>query len=450
MSLSKILLNKGGPKLDIILNYLTSFLINKETYDIGSILYIQENIKNYPILVIDGIHHMITKVSDNLNKKRNRETVNLDALVIIIIESILTNYHSAELDKRPENKENFNEFMLKFSSNEFFNNCKEMIKSNPSDTKTGLQYMSYLLNEIELIYKKEKNYREFEYLSQNAISLKELRLLLLNSSNFKVLSSEIIQKELFSKIFTKDINTIITLLAYQNNSIEIQFSLIRIYLTFFEKSKNWSVYDPNPLPMKIDGKTMIYNLFRCYVNSFEGNKDNLFKEDNSDNPLFCFIVNYMQVLFLPIYYEFTMNFDNFFITPGIQRKEIDPIAEDFFNNKALSNELLTFFENLPSNFKNFFCILHELIKIVKSPTDNAPASAALRGLLINRFLFNPILKMMADPDIARNSSYVMFANYFKDLFYAKNLSGKFSNIPQFAHLCISYVKVFDQVTYKYI
>lgn len=163
--------------------------------------------------------------------------------------------------------------------------------------------------------------------------------------------------------------------------------------------------------------------------------------------MFCFIVNYMQFAFLPIYYEFSMLFEQFFMNPpqsGVN-KNIEPAMEDFFQNKALANEMLSFFENLPRQFKNFLCLLHELIKQSKNPNDHAPSSTALRGLLINRFLFNPMLKMMADPDIAMNSSYLKTANFFKDLFYLKNQGEKYNTIPHFSQLCLNYVKVFHQV-----
>jgi len=151
----------------------------------------------------------------------------------------------------------------------------------------------------------------------------------------------------------------------------------------------------------------------------------------------------MQVLFLPIYYEFTMTFEHFFVTPALQ-KATEPTPEEFFQNKALANELLSFFENLPKSFKNFFCLLHEFLQ-VKNPNDHSSSSTALCGLLINRFLFSPGLKMMADPDIVRNSPYLKVANFFKDLFYSKNLTAKYTQIPQFHQLCSYYVKVLEQV-----
>ncbi len=132
--------------------------------------------------------------------------------------------------------------------------------------------MNFLLNEIDLIYKKVKLNDEFKRMCQSISSLKEIKDLI-SSSNFKQIPEEDIQNELFSKIFTKDLTYIKNLLSWQNNSMEVHFSLIRIYLNFFQKS-------PHPKNSNIDGKTMIYNLFRCYVTTFEGNKDNLFKEEN--------------------------------------------------------------------------------------------------------------------------------------------------------------------------
>jgi len=130
----------------------------------------------------------------------------------------------------------------------------------------------------------------------------------------------------------------------------------------------------------------------------------------------------MQFAFLPIYYEFSMLFEQFFMNPpqsGVN-KNIEPAMEDFFQNKALANEMLSFFENLPRQFKNFLCLLHELIKQSKNPNDHAPSSTALRGLLKT-------------------------ANFFKDLFYLKNQGEKYNTIPHFSQLCLNYVKVFHQV-----
>jgi len=49
---------------------------------------------------------------------------------------------------------------------------------------------------------------------------------------------------------------------------------------------------------------MLHNLFNYYINKdIEGKKKkNLFSvEEEKENPLFIFIMNYMQLLFMPIF-----------------------------------------------------------------------------------------------------------------------------------------------------
>lgn len=87
-------------------------------------------------------------------------------------------------------------------------------------------------------------------------------------------------ESIFPKIFTKDLNEILNLFTIKQNSNEItqiQFALLRIYLNFFDKSK-FSNFDATPKKLNIDGKTMIYNLFKYYISQFEiNNMGSLFK-----------------------------------------------------------------------------------------------------------------------------------------------------------------------------
>ena len=49
---------------------------------------------------------------------------------------------------------------------------------------------------------------------------------------------------------------------------------------------------------------MIHNLFNYYINKdIEGKKkkDLFNQKEESENPLFAFIMNYMQLLFMPIF-----------------------------------------------------------------------------------------------------------------------------------------------------
>lgn len=130
--------------------------------------------------------------------------------------------------------------------------------------------MSHLLTQIDYIYRKLKIEEEFEQLVLNISSLKELRDLA-NPRNIKQISDDL-PKEILSKLFTNDLNNIIPLISWNNNNVEIQFSLIRIYLKYFQKTKNYDSLNN----INIDGKTMLFNIFRCCVMTFEGNFDNLF------------------------------------------------------------------------------------------------------------------------------------------------------------------------------
>ena len=130
--------------------------------------------------------------------------------------------------------------------------------------------MSHMLNQIEHVFLKLKLENEWKSLSFSISSLKEL-IDLANPITVKKISDDL-PMEILSKLFTSDLNNILPLIAWNNNNVEIQFSVIRIYMNFFQKSS----------PLTIDGKTMIYNIFRCCVINFEGNIDNLFsgKEEN--------------------------------------------------------------------------------------------------------------------------------------------------------------------------
>lgn len=147
----------------------------------------------------------------------------------------------------------------------------------------------------------------------------------------------------------------------------------------------------------------------------------------------------MQLLFLPIYYEFDDIFEKAY------GNSISP--EDFFQNPALKNEILTFFQKLPKDFRNFFSLIHEFIKQKDDIKNNSIRSQPLITLLINRFLFNPTLKKMSKPDMDNNSPYIKNANYFKDLFYSNHIEEKYKNLPYFGDVSKSYIKAFDQVDY---
>ena len=96
--------------------------------------------KNNGELFIEGIHNLISKVSENFIRKRNRETINLDSLVLIIIEALLTNQLAWEITKKTFLAP-YKTFIQKFLSPEFFHDCKEMLRCKPSEHKTNYVYV---------------------------------------------------------------------------------------------------------------------------------------------------------------------------------------------------------------------------------------------------------------------------------------------------------------------
>ena len=96
--------------------------------------------KNNGELFIEGIHNLISKVPENIIKKRNRETINLDSLVILVIEALLENQLAWEITKKAS-LESYKLFIQKFISQDFFNDCKEMMRCKPSEHKTNYSYV---------------------------------------------------------------------------------------------------------------------------------------------------------------------------------------------------------------------------------------------------------------------------------------------------------------------
>lgn len=145
----------------------------------------------------------------------------------------------------------------------------------------------------------------------------------------------------------------------------------------------------------------------------------------------------MQMLFLPVCYQFFEMFDK------VASEENPP--EDFFQHPVINNELLKFFQDLPSELTNFLTLLHELIIQEEGSEEINLKSKPLLTLLINRLLFNLPLKKILDRDFDGKSFYIDASNNFQDLFYSKNIEKKYKNIPNYVELSSKYIKAFEQV-----
>lgn len=146
----------------------------------------------------------------------------------------------------------------------------------------------------------------------------------------------------------------------------------------------------------------------------------------------------MQMLFLPVCYQFFEIFDKF-------ASEKNP-PEEFFQHPVINQELLKFFQDLPSELTNFLTLLHELI--IQEEGSEEIKSKPLLTLLINRLLFNLPLKKILDRDFDGKSSYIEVSNNFQNLFYSKKI--EYKNIPNYVELSSKYIKAFEQVNILFL
>lgn len=112
-------------------------------------------------------------------------------------------------------------------------------------------------------------------------SLKDLSKMSDSIKTKTFLDDKTIENEILPKIFTKDINEILNLLYCKQKTSDFNqtlFALIRVYLAYFEKSKY--KYQFSHEKFSVDGKTMLYNIFKCYISQFKGNMNSLFNKDN--------------------------------------------------------------------------------------------------------------------------------------------------------------------------
>ena len=107
-------------------------------------------------------------------------------------------------------------------------------------------------------------------------------------------------------------------------------------------------------------------------------------------------------------------------------------AEEFFETMEipLQEKIIDFFDNLPPDFTNYFCELHELIKKHKfngTNESNMSSSSSLKALLLHRFLLNPHLKILIDAELPKKQSYLNAVNIFKviiEIDYIKEMKNK--------------------------
>ena len=182
----------------------------------------------------------------------------------------------------------------------------------------------------------------------------------------------------------------------------------------------------------------------------------------------------MIMHFLPFFHRFSLAFDR------LPSKSTNP--EEFYriNFHHLKNEVLPIFEETPKKLREFLVTLHFLMEEKRGggmeegggggrrddsrreeeggrreeerrrEEDESKREVWLRNmrdlktLMLNRFLFNPVLKMR-DQEISKNTNFAKMANFFKDLFFP-SMVREYQNISHFKELSDEFVRVFNEVT----
>ena len=111
--------------------------------------------------------------------------------------------------------------------------------------------------------------------------------------------------------------------------------------------------------MQFCGQDMSHNLFKKFINfePIKSQKNAFFTSKDSQNHLFRFLLNYMKLLFMPLFNKFHQSFDKYILTNYSEDdaefyEKILPFVHKF---------VVPFIEDLPAEFSNLFSELYELI-----------------------------------------------------------------------------------------
>jgi len=217
-------------------------------------------------------------------------------------------------------------------------------------------------------------------------------------------------------LFSNNLDKVVKLLAardVEGSQREGHFAIGRIY--FAAHSRGRSNFKREEFKeLAYCGKEMLHNLFNCYVHydpTFL--KSDLFSQQEQDNPIFAFLLNYMHLVFRTILIQFSRIFERCFLP---QRSET-PL--EFFKNveKSVKFALLPFLKSLPSEFTNLFSELYDLIQACSLFQPTESPFPALKQLLLNQFFLNPNHYDLAREGAVSQEKYEAIANLLNSLFY---------------------------------
>lgn len=106
--------------------------------------FILNDMKTNPESFLEQIHLLISNITKNIEKKKNRQTVCLDSLVLIIVEGLITKHLSFLTDMKKSNHEIIalsKDIFPKLFKEEFIHAFKDMIAANKSSHKSSFLYV---------------------------------------------------------------------------------------------------------------------------------------------------------------------------------------------------------------------------------------------------------------------------------------------------------------------
>ncbi|CAD8151801.1 unnamed protein product [Paramecium octaurelia] len=309
------------------------------------------------------------------------------------------------------------------TSFEFFESLDIMMNYNDAD-QNKLQ-LSHFVNTLEYILEKEQ------------VSDQVLDDYIANKGR---ISKYIIERQSMAErdeieevnklIFSNKLLIIKKLLFVKNDTInvkEVHFTLGRIYFAAYSK-KRTNYKRSQFSQLKFQGEDMIHNIFKQYINS-QTKRDMLFKDQDDSDPYFQFLLNYMQLLYSPVYFEFQQLLDDLLLpnhkmAPPKFFATVQPIVETQF---------ISFFASLPPDLLNLLAQFNQTIQDAPHFTDNLQATFPVKNLFISKFLLNPNLKEQFINQDYNMDHFITIANLFKDLFF-NNTNRSYSNLPQFQEM----------------
>ncbi|EAR89914.2 hypothetical protein TTHERM_00560050 (macronuclear) [Tetrahymena thermophila SB210] len=323
--------------------------------------------------------------------------------------------------------QNFKQFFQELSNNkEFFQNLEELFLQHRPKSELRSALKSLIKT---IVYIQQKEDFQNSQLDENIKPLTPLYTTNLQLPNIKVQIDEV-NKILFGNKLDKIVR-ILTSKEIIGSQQEVHFAVGRIY--FAAHSRNRSNFNRNAFKqIKHTGKDLIYNLIRHYVVNQSPDKQKTqicSQKDTEKYPIPAFILNYLQLLFMPIYNQFQELFDKHIMEKYTKNQE--QFYSEIFS--TTTQFIIPFFQNLPIEFCNFFTQFYQIIyENHEQFSDKLNDLFPVKQLFVNRFFLNPHLRLFLLPiSQEKEKDYVEALNWFSKLFYNNSKQDKFQSQNSF-------------------